>query len=214
LIRIPHADSRHERLTQIKDDLDRGEVTNDFEIVRDKLAIELQAALSGVDVLIAHNVCSLNKNLALTAALHQLHQSNKLPRLILWHHDLAWTTPRYLPELHEGYPWNLLKTDWGNLTHVTVSELRRDELAELMNIEPASIRVIPNGVNAEEFYKLEALTESLLEKTNLLDAAPILLLPVRITPRKNIELALTTLAELKKQFSASRARGDGSVGSA
>ena len=200
LIRIPHADSRHERLTQIKDDLDRGEVTNDFEIVRDKLAIELQAALSGVDVLIAHNVCSLNKNLALTAALHQLHQSNKLPRLILWHHDLAWTTPRYLPELHEGYPWNLLKTDWGNLTHVTVSELRRDELAELMNIEPASIRVIPNGVNAEEFYKLEALTESLLEKTNLLDAAPILLLPVRITPRKNIELALTTLAELKKQF--------------
>ncbi len=200
LIRIPHADSRHERLTQIKDDLNRGEVTNDFEIVRDKLAIELQAALSGVDVLIAHNVCSLNKNLALTAALHQLHQSNKLPRLILWHHDLAWTTPRYLPELHEGYPWNLLKTDWGNLTHVTVSELRRDELAELMSIELASIRVIPNGVNVEEFYKLEALTESLLEKTKLLDAAPILLLPVRITPRKNIELALTTLAELKKQF--------------
>ena len=200
LIRIPHADSRHERLTQIKDDLNRGEVTNDFEIVRDKLAIELQAALSGVDVLIAHNVCSLNKNLALTAALHQLHQSNKLPRLILWHHDLAWTTPRYLPELHEGYPWNLLKTDWGNLTHVTVSELRRDELAELMSIELASIRVIPNGVNVEEFYKLEALTESLLEKTKLLDAAPILLLPVRITPRKNIELALTTLAELKKQI--------------
>ena len=106
----------------------------------------------------------------------------------------------YLPELHEGYPWNLLKTDWGNLTHVTVSELRRDELAELMSIELASIRVIPNGVNVEEFYKLEALTESLLEKTKLLDAAPILLLPVRITPRKNIELALTTLAELKKQF--------------
>jgi glycosyltransferase involved in cell wall biosynthesis len=40
----------------------------------------------------------------------------------------------------------------------------------------------------------------LVEKTELLDAAPILLLPVRVTPRKNIELALFALAELKKQF--------------
>lgn len=200
LVMMPLADSRHERILQIKEGLDRGEVTEEFEVIRDKLAIELKKALEGVDVLIAHNVCSLNKNLALTAALHQLHQAGNLPRLILWHHDLAWTTPRYLPELHEGYPWNLLKSDWGNLTHVVVSELRRDELSELMKIEPASIRIIPNGVNVEEFYKLEALTVSLLEKTKLLDAAPILLLPVRITPRKNIELALHTLAELKKQF--------------
>jgi mannosylglucosylglycerate synthase len=33
-----------------------------------------------------------------------------------------------------------------------------------------------------------------------LDAAPILLLPIRITPRKNIELALHMLAELKRYF--------------
>ncbi|MCQ3937002.1 MAG: hypothetical protein DPW18_08160 [Chloroflexi bacterium] len=158
----------------------------------------LQDALYGADVLIAHNVCSLNKNLALTAALHQLHQSKNLPRLILWHHDLAWATPRYLPELHDGYPWDLLRTDWGSLTHVVVSDLRRAELAALMKLDPASIRVIPNGVDMERFYKLEALTRSLLEKTNLLDAAPILLLPVRVTPRKNIELALHTLAGLKR----------------
>ena len=94
LITMPLADSRHERVLQMKELLDRGEVTNDFEVVRDKLAFELQSALAGVDVLIAHNVCSLNKNLALTAALHQLHAAKKLPRLILWHHDLAWTTPR------------------------------------------------------------------------------------------------------------------------
>lgn len=200
LITLPHADSRHERVLLVKEQLDRGEVTGEFEVVRDKLAIELQTALTGVDVLIGHNVCSLNKNLALTAALHQLHTSRKLPRLILWHHDLAWTTPRYLPELHDGYPWDLLKTDWGNVTHVVVSELRRDELAELMNLDPTTIHVIPNGVDLDLFYKLEPLTRSLLEKTDLLDAAPILLLPVRVTPRKNIELALHTLAELKRNF--------------
>jgi len=197
---MPLADSRHERVLLMKEHLDRGEIGEDFEILRDKLAIELQTALTDVDILIAHNVCSLNKNLALTAALHQLHGVNKLPRLILWHHDLAWTTPRYLPELHNGYPWDLLRTDWGSTTHVVVSELRRDELADLMKIPPASIHVIPNGVDVECFYKLESLTQSLLEQTHLLDAAPILLLPVRITPRKNIELALHTLAELKKKF--------------
>lgn len=201
LIWMPLADSRHDRvILQIKEQLDRGEVTRDFEVVRDKLVIELQMAFAGADVLIVHNVCSLNKNLALTAALHTLHTSHRLPRLILWHHDLAWTTPRYLPELYDGYPWDLLRTDWGNTAHVAVSELRRDELAELMKLDPAAISVIPNGVDVEKFYKLEALTLSLLEQTKLLDSAPILLLPVRVTPRKNIELALRTVAELKGEF--------------
>lgn len=200
LVKIPLADSRHERVIAMKEKLDRGAVTGEFEALRSELMNQLQDALYGTDVLIAHNVCSLNKNLALTAALHQLHLDQNLPRLILWHHDLAWTTPRYLPELHDGYPWDLLRTDWGSLTHVVVSDLRRDELAGLMKLDPASIRVIPNGVDIERFYKLEALTRSLLEKTNLLDAAPILLLPVRVTPRKNIELALHTLAELRRQF--------------
>lgn len=200
LVRIPFADSRHERVTKMNEELKRGEVTANFESLREKLVDELQNTLANVDILIAHNVCSLNKNLALTAALHQLHRDKKLPRLILWHHDLAWTTPRYLPELHEGYPWDLLKTDWGDTTHVVVSDLRQDELAGLMKLDRNSIRVIPNGVDVDRFYKLEPLTQELLDKTRLLDAAPILLLPVRITPRKNIERALRALAALKNDF--------------
>ncbi|HNO94662.1 MAG TPA: glycosyltransferase, partial [Anaerolineales bacterium] len=62
------------------------------------------------------------------------------------------------------------------------------------------IHVIPNGVDIDRFYKLETLTQDLLEQTHLLDSSPILLLPVRVTPRKNIELALWTLAALKKDF--------------
>ena len=55
-------------------------------------------------------------------------------------------------------------------------------------------------MDAARFYKLESQTQNLLGQTHLLDAAPILLLPVRITPRKNIELALHVLAELRNQF--------------
>lgn len=197
---LPLADSRHERVAKMKAQLDNGKVTKDFETLRDELAQQLQTALANADVIVAHNVCSLNKNLALTAALHQLHGAKKLPRLIIWHHDLAWTTPRYQPEMHDGYPWDLLRQDWGDTTHIVISELRRAELAGLMKLDPASIRIIPNGVDVNRFYKLETQTQTLLAQTNLLNSAPILLLPVRVTPRKNIELALHTLAELRKLF--------------
>ncbi len=200
LIILPLADSRHSRVTEIKEQLDSGKVTADFVALRDELAGGLQDVLSGFDILIAHNVCSLNKNLALTAALHQLHTSQKLPRLILWHHDLAWTTPRYQSELHEGYPWNLLKTAWDGATQVTVSEMRREELSGLMKIDSAQIHVIPNGVDLEKFLKLEGQTLEYMKVLGLSQANPLLLLPVRITSRKNIELALKTLSALRDEF--------------
>jgi glycosyltransferase involved in cell wall biosynthesis len=54
--------------------------------------------------------------------------------------------------------------------------------------------VVPNGIDPAAFFKLSPITLSLLQRINLTQAAPILLLPVRLTPRKNIELALRTLA--------------------
>jgi glycosyltransferase involved in cell wall biosynthesis len=200
LTTIPLADSRHARVTEMKDQLDRGEVTKDFDSLRDELAEQLQDTLSAVDILIVHNVCSLNKNLALTAALHQLNASRKLPRLILWHHDLAWTTPRYQPELHAGYPWDLLKIAWVDATQVTISEMRQDELSDLMKMDKSQIHVIPNGVDVGKFLKLEEQTLGYIKKLDLLQASPLLLLPVRITSRKNIELALQILAALRNDL--------------
>jgi glycosyltransferase involved in cell wall biosynthesis len=195
-VAISLADSRNGDLAGLTAELNAGRVPPDFEMWAARVEAELAEALAGVEVVIAHNVCSLNKNLALTAALHRLSQRAGSPRLILWHHDLAWTTPRYRPELHDGYPWDLLRTAWPGVTQVVVSELRRRELAALMNLPPESIRVIPNGIDLARFYKLEAQTEALVARLKLAEAAPILLLPVRITPRKNIELALRVLAAL------------------
>jgi len=209
---IPLADSRHGRVTEMKEQLDHGEVTRDFESLRDELAEQLQIALSGMDILIAHNICSLNKNLALTAALYQLNAARKLPHLILWHHDLAWTTPRYQKELHPGHPWDLLKTAWPDATQVTVSEMRQDELSELMKIGKSQIHVIPNGVDLGKFLKLEQQTLGYIKKLDLLHASPLLLLPVRITSRKNIELALRILAALRNEFPSAQMVVTGPLG--
>ena len=195
LIQLPLIDSRHPWVLTVKAALDRGEVPSDFELLTAEITRDLQAVLTDVDVLIAHNVCSLNKNLALTAAIARLDR----PRVILWHHDLAWTTSRYRAELHDGYPWDLLRTDWG-ARHVVVSDLRQRELAELLKIPRESIAVVPNGIDQAAFYKLSPITLSLLPRIDLAQAAPILLLPVRLTPRKNIELALRTLAALRRKM--------------
>lgn len=203
LIRLPLIDSRHPEVLAVKAELDAGRAPPRFSRLVEDIASVLSPALAGVDVLIAHNVCSLNKNLALTAALHSLHQAANFPKLILWHHDLAWTTQRYRPELHDGYPWDLLRTDWDTaraVTHVTISEFRRRELADLLHIPAESIVVVPNGVETKYLLKLEPQTQALFEKLKLAEAEPLLLLPVRLTPRKNIELALCALAELRREM--------------
>jgi glycosyltransferase involved in cell wall biosynthesis len=199
-INIPRADSRHSEIESIKARLDQGSVPPEFNSVVKLLADNFREICSDTQVLFAHNVCSLNKNLVLTAALRQLHDSGGSPRFILWHHDLAWTTARYRAELHEGYPWDLLRSDWPGAIQVVVSELRRSELAQLIQVPMERIRVIPNGLDIARFLKLEAQTVKFIQRLDLLSAAPLLLLPVRITPRKNIELALGVLAALRTEF--------------
>jgi glycosyltransferase involved in cell wall biosynthesis len=102
--------------------------------------------------------------------------------------------------MHDGYPWDLLRSRWEGVTHVVVSELRRQELGELLGIPKESIRVIANGVDLNTFFKLEPQTIRLMEQLQLIKADPLLLLPVRLTPRKNIELALHVLDELRIEF--------------
>jgi glycosyltransferase involved in cell wall biosynthesis len=209
---LPRLDSRHAEVMIIKRELDLGQHTSSFDSLSDQIKQELLTELIGFDVLIAHNVASLHKNLALTAAIHAAHKMPGFPALVLWHHDLAWTTPRYRHEMHAGYPWNLLRTDWRNVTHVVISELRRQELGKLLGITREQIRVIPNGVDVNEFLKLEPQTIRLMEQLKLLEANPLFLLPVRLTPRKNIELALRVLVELKSEFPTAMLLVTGPVG--
>lgn len=198
-IHLPLADSRHPEILAVKAELDVGQLPTKFNRLADALTADFNKILDDVDVLLAHNVCSLNKNLPLTAAVRNLANYSHV-RIIAWHHDLAWTTLRYRTELHDGYPWDLLRQAWPGVKQVTISEMRRHELAALFQIPENEITVIPNGVDFARFHKLEDQTRAYINQLGLLDASPFLLLPVRITPRKNIELALHACAGLLQYF--------------
>lgn len=195
----PELGSRHPEVLAVKKELDRGQVTARFHALRDRIAARLRELLAGVDVMIAHNVFTLHKNLAFTAALSRLIREQTRQRCIGWHHDFAWTNPLYRDQLHAGEPWDELRRPWPNVRHVTVSESRRRELATLYGIEESHIAVVPPGVEPADFFNWQPLTRAMVDRLDLLDADIILLLPARITRRKNIELAVRTLAELRRR---------------
>ncbi len=190
--------STHPDVLALKVELDSGNVSSRFHALVEQLTTALESALAGCTVCIAHNIPSLNKNLPLTAALAQLAESGAV-RIIAWCSDLAWTNPQYLPELHTGYPWDLLRRPWKDVQYVTISEPRRFELAEAFGIAPESVAVIPPGIDPARFLRWTATTARIVQQLALFDSNGLLLLPARLTRRKNIALALHVLAAIRNQ---------------
>jgi glycosyltransferase involved in cell wall biosynthesis len=80
-----------------------------------------------------------------------------------------------------------------------VSESRRLELADLLGIPSESIDVIPPGVDPARFLRWTPAADKVVNQLKLLDADGLLLLPARLTRRKNISLALHVLAAIREQ---------------
>jgi glycosyltransferase involved in cell wall biosynthesis len=79
-----------------------------------------------------------------------------------------------------------------------VSEARRAELSGIGGLPAGAIRVVPNGIEPDRLLGIHPVTARLLERLGLPGGGPVLLVPVRITPRKNVELAIRVVAELRR----------------
>ena len=193
---IPHLDSRDASVEQVNRELARGAVTPAFDALVMTIRHALARALADVDICLAHNIATLHKNLALTVALREMARAGR-PRLIAWCHDFAWDDPVYANEMRAGFPWDWMRQRWDNVRYVVVSHARRRELARLLAMSEDDIAVVPPGVDALEFLGVSATTARWARDLALLDAAPLLLLPARVTRRKNIELAIAITAALR-----------------
>jgi glycosyltransferase involved in cell wall biosynthesis len=197
--RIPEVDTLNTRVQGISKELAQGHISPEFTALREILVDKLLPILSNCDVCIVHNALSLHFNLALTAALRVINDRNVTP-IIAWNHDFAWHDKLYIPDLHNGYPWDLLRSAWPGVRYVVVSEHRRLRLAHLLDIPETDIEVFTPGVDVFKFLKCQSLTIDLVEKLDLLAADPLMLLPARIIPRKNIQFAIRVTAEMKEHM--------------
>lgn len=194
---LARLDWRYPQLLKTRPALDDGQVPEQFAVLVEQIENDLRRWLLGCDVVIAHNLVTQNRNLPLTAALYNLTRQDGAPRLLLWHHDLAWSADHPAENLHPGWPWDLLRVPWAWARHVTVSEERRQQLAEWFHLPLQDITVIPAGLDLPVFLGLHSRTARLVDTLGLDEAAPILLTPVRITRRKNLDLALNVLEALR-----------------
>jgi glycosyltransferase involved in cell wall biosynthesis len=195
---IPELDSRHPQVLAVKAQLDAGRVTDDFHHLTETIRRTLRRALASSDVCIVHNAITLHKNLPLTAALRCL-ADESVTHFIAWHHDFAWLRPQYQHELHPGHPWDLLRQPWPGVVQVTVSQPQREELAGLYGMPQEAIHVVTPGVDPAAFFRLTAPARWLAETFDLWAGGPVLLLPARITRRKNVELAIRIVGALQTQ---------------
>ncbi|MDE3090410.1 MAG: glycosyltransferase family 4 protein [Chloroflexota bacterium] len=192
---IADAGSIGPRVSEVNAELAQGIVSERFHTLTRDLSQALAPSLADCDVLIVHNALSLHKNLALTAALKKLSETRRL-KFIAWCHDFAWSDPQYAGDLHPGFPYELLKQPWAGVKYVVVSAARKEDLFNLWQT-PAEIAVVPAGIAPCEFLGVTRQMADWVDHLALRDAAPLLLLPARLTRRKNIEYAIEITAALR-----------------
>ena len=193
---IPELDSRDREVTLIRESLLQGEIPESYAALRDRIQEKLRPIVEELDVLIVHNALSLHFNLSLTAALWSLAQ-RPAPRIISWIHDLSWVNPLYRPRMHEGEPWNFLKRADPRIRPIFVSRQRMEEWRGLTGAHVERGQVVPNGIDAAKLLRLGPASQELAEQLHLLAGDVILLAPVRITRRKQLEWAIEAAAGVR-----------------
>ena len=198
-IRYSELDTQSAALEKLNSKLSAGVLPEEFNTLVDQITGGLAPILDLFDTLIVHNLFTKHFNLPATVSLNRLLDRKVIKRCIAWCHDFTWTSPRSGHKVHPGYPWDLLREKRPEVTYVVVSEERCRELAELYNCPEDEIQVVYNGVDPGRILGLSKTGQDLVARLGVLDADIALLMPVRVTKAKNIELALKVVAALKEK---------------
>ncbi|TMF92150.1 MAG: glycosyltransferase family 4 protein, partial [Chloroflexi bacterium] len=190
---VPELDSRHPEVEALYEALRRGQAEHSaFESLRERIKQKLAPLLADRDLVIAHNVATMPFNLPLAAAL----AGGPWP-VLHWVHDLAWLNAHYRAFHREGEPYDLLHRAQPDAAYVAISEVRGRDLQQLLGVEA---EVIPNGIDFDQFLGIRPATRSLLRAAGLDRADPLVLVPLRVTRRKRLELALEAAALLRERL--------------
>lgn len=154
----------------------------------------LEDGSKDLDVILVHNVLHMPFNLPFTMAIHDLADSGNSPVIVSWAHDSPYLQPNY-PEYLDHDPWDILRRPHPNIHYVTISESREQMFNGLYGDVPW--KVIPNGIDPADFFYLDPMSVRLAHELDAFSRDLILVQPSRITPRKNLELAIHIIRGIK-----------------
>lgn len=201
---IPLMSPRNRRVLEVQDEILREQKeTPEFDLLKKEIKEELLRALSGIKKCIVHNIPSMPFNFAATAAINEITDETDI-KIIYWLHDSILLREEWKDRVGK-FPLNLLHHKNPGTIFAAPTRSRAKQLEELP--EPYRIEkvlVIPNGVSIEEYIKIDQTTKELMKRLGLHFENYIIVTPVRVTPRKNIELALQVVDELKHLLGPAR----------
>ena len=198
VIRVAEADSRHPAVERTLESLSRGVRPSEHDALVARLLTKIRPHVERADRVVVHNVMTMPLNLALTSALVTLAGEHP-DRFIAWTHDISYFDERYAALRREGEPWDLVTHALPGVRYVAVSQERAEQLSQLTRLARRDIEVVTNGIDVGEVLGLAPTGLRLAQRLHLFDADPLLLLPVRITPRKRIEAAIDATAALRRR---------------
>lgn len=175
----------------------------EYTLLVARISSMLEEELADREVIIVHNMLTLVHNTPFIEAFSSYIKKYPEKKIIAWVHDhtyIGFDTIRVeeikqVPFIHE-----LLINKLEGVTYIAISEALRSSLTQVMNLSSEEIRVIPNGLNIKEFLAIGESIWEVVSTNDLLHAFPLVLAPVNILGRKNLEYALDVLHVMKSEY--------------
>jgi mannosylglucosylglycerate synthase len=162
--------------------------------VVDELQRQLQSAIASCDHCWIHNALTVALNPILTAALRRTIETMPEKKWIAWCEDLTGISSHASLEQHNFA--RTMNDPLPNVRYVTISHQRRRDLSSCLGLPLDDISVVTPPVDPATFFKVDVDTRRLLGRRDVLSSFPLILVPAKLLPHKNLMLAVEAAGAL------------------
>ncbi len=182
-----------------------GIIDNQFYDLASKIKTVLDQNLEDRETIIIHNMLTLVHNLPFVYAFKKFVNDHPDKKIIIWAHDQTYIDEEKILDKKPGVNLSpeakkILMEPLEKAKYVVISNQFRELFCQVMKIDKKKVLVIPDGINIKSFLEIDPIVWEIVEKENLFDSFPLILSPVNILPRKNIEFNLEVVYHLKRYF--------------
>lgn len=178
------------------------ELKQDSTFDGDVLALEnaLSDALTGVDVVITHDIVYQPACLKHLIAAKRIANRHKDIRWLHWIHSA--TTPDILGDLRNIFTdeyKKVIQEQFPNSFYVYFNHISIPRIAQNFHlISDEDVKIVPHPTDIKKKYKIENDSWDLIVKKNILEKDVICCYPIRLDRGKQVEKVIKTIASFKK----------------
>lgn len=183
--------------------LEKGIIDDQFYQLASTIEKKLRVLLKDRQVVIVHNMLSISRNLPFVYAFKNYVKKNPEKKFIVWVHDHMFIGEEKIKRerlVEASFERELLTRSIEGAVYVAISNTLAKLLSQVLKLPRKKIIVIPDGLNLKEFLEIDDLIWQICQKYQLFKRFPLILSPVNIIRRKNLEYSLAVISQLKKRY--------------